>query len=194
MKFLFATSVASSLSLGFVIPFIAIFASENIRGGNIQVASLAAGVSPLVQGVFNLVGGKLLDRHSSKSELLPFYFFIIRQVTGVFYLLFIAFAVFPWHLYVIQSIHGVTSGLTMPAGSLIQSKYMDKDKEGFEWGVTTAVFNIFYGIGSILAGPLITYFGFQALFFTGAFFYFIASLAAWKTLNVYNASKNINHV
>jgi MFS family permease len=185
IRFVFLTNSFSFFALGLVVPFIAVFASSQIEGGNIAVAGIAAGISPFLQGIFQICGGWTLDRLCKKSERYPFYFFVAQQLANSLYLLLMAFVSSPVQLYFLQAGRGITTGFTLPAGNFLQAKYMSKDAAGLAWGISGAIFNIFYGLGGIIAGLFIARFGFQALFFTGAGFYFLASILAWRTLKKY---------
>ncbi len=168
-------------------PFLVVFASENIKGGDIRVASIATAISPFVQGFMSFLGGRVLDRYSRKKNILPFYFFTIRHLAGAMYLLLMAFVILPWHLYLLQGVYGMIGGLTLPATPLLQNKLTDKNKEGEEWGISHAIFFIATGAGAIVAGVLIERFGFQVLFFAGAFLFLVASIVSWKTMRTYRA-------
>lgn len=185
IRFVFLTNSASFFALGLVVPFIAVFASQQIEGGNIQVAGIAAGISPFLQGITQILGGWMLDRFVKKNARYPFYFFVAQQIANALYLLTMAFVTLPWQLYFLQAGRGIATGFTLPAGNFIQAKYMDKGAEGLAWGIAGAIFNIFYGLGGVIAGIFIARFGFQTLFFAGSAFYLLAALFAWRTLKKY---------
>lgn len=186
MKLFFVTASINSLALGLTMPFLAVFASSSIKGGDIQVASIATAISPFAHAVAP-VGGWLLDRYLKKKNILPFYFFTTRHLAGAVYLLLMAFVNFPLHLYLLQGAYGIIGGLTLPATPFIQNKLMDKNKEGEEWGISQAIFFIATGMGAIIAGVVIKHLGFQVLFFAGAFTFLVASIASWKTMRAYKA-------
>lgn len=188
----FLTNSAASFSLGLVMPFIAVFAKNDIQGGSIEVAGIAAGISPFLQGFAQFGSGIWLDRLTLKNERAPFYFFIARQAIDVAYMLVLIFVFLPWHLYTLQAVRGLTSGIAMPAGSMIQAKYADKGKEGEEWGISGGIVSIFHGIGGLLAGIIIASLGFKILFVFGAVFFLLATIIAVKTLLEYNKAISKN--
>lgn len=190
MKLFFMTASINALALGLTGPFLVVFASSDIRGGDIRVASIATAISFIAHGIMTYAGGRALDRYSGKKNILPFYFFTIRHLAGAIYLLVMAFVIFPWHLYLLQGVYGTISGLALPATPLLQNKLTDKNKEGEEWGISQSIFFVATGIGAIIAGVLIEHFGFRVLFFTGAFLFLIASIASWKTMRTYKARES----
>jgi len=179
----FFTSSFGAFAFGIISPFISIFAVQEIKGGNLAVAGLAAGISPLVQGATSILGGVILDRISRKTERYIFIFFVVQQLSNAIYLFIMAFVIMPWQLYLVQVVRGGITGVTFPAGNMIQSKYIDKGKEGTQWGIAFAIFNIFFGIGGILAGQLIEPLGFRLLFVLCGVIYLVATIFAWKALH-----------
>ena len=185
----FLTNSFNAFAFGVIFPFISVFAAQEIKGGNLEVAGFAAGVSPLVQGPTSILGGVILDRISKRTERYIFISFVVQQLSNAVYLCIMAFVTTPGQLYLLQGIRGGITGLTLPAGNIIQSKYMDKDKEGTQWGITIAIFNVFFGGGSILAGKLAEPIGLRLLFVFGGFFYLVATVFAWKALREMIKSK-----
>lgn len=178
---LFTVNGTSSLAIGLIVPFLAVFV-EKIEGGNIVIAGIAAGMASIIQGVAQLPGGWLMDRLSKNNDQAIFWFFISQQIINALYFLCFLAVSLPWHLFFLQSVRGIATGLTIPAGSIIQSKYLDPGNEGLEWGISGSVVHIFYGLGPIIGGVIIARFGFDALFVIGFLLYIIATFFAIKML------------
>lgn len=190
-QFLFTTSV-SSFALGLVLPFLAVFAEKEIEGGSIKIAGIAAGISPLMQGGVQFGSGFLLDKLTAKNQRMLFYFFVARHFIDVIYLLSMMLVFLPWHLYLIQGIRGVATGITMPAGGVILVKYIDAGKEGSENGIVNGIVSVFYGLGGILAGIIVASFGFKMLFLAGAIFFAISTIFSFKVLLEYNRAQKVH--
>lgn len=180
---------ASSLAIGFIVPFITVFADKSIEGGNVIIAGLAAGMSPIIQGIAQLPGGWLLDRLSKDNDRALFRFFIAQQIINALYFLCFIPISLPWHLFALQAVRGAATGLTMPAGSIIQSKYIDQGNEGWEWGMNGAIVHVFYGLGPIIGGVLIARFGFDAVFLIGFLLSVLATFFALKMLRISSAKQ-----
>lgn len=191
MQQFFFTTSASSFALGLALPLIAVFATDEIAGGSVKVAGIAAGISPLTQGVAQFVSGFFLDKLTVKNKRMPFYFFIIRHFIDSIYLLVMIFISAPLHLYFLQGIRGIATGVTMPAGGVILVKYIDKGREGAENGIANGIVNIFYGIGGILAGIIAASLGFKILFLAAAIFFLVSAIFAFKTLLEYNKTQRV---
>ena len=186
IRFVFFTNSAYAFSHGLVIPFFAVFASTHLRGGNITVASLASGIFLTSIGFSQLAGGFTLDRVRKKiSEKFLFYLFTSRYILMSICLAALMLVNSPWHLYIVQGAFGLVIGLTQPLAHVIQTRYMDVGKEGYEWGISGFIFNVFSGLSAFLSGLIIAHLGFKPLFLFGALFNLIAAAFAGQTLREY---------
>lgn len=186
IRFVFFTNSAYAFSHGLVIPFFTVFASTHLRGGSITVASLASGIFLISIGLSQLGGGFALDHIRKKvSEKFLFHIFTFRYILMSACVASLILVSSPWHLYIVQGAFGLVIGLTQPLAHVIQTKYMDVGKEGYEWGISGFIFNVFSGLSAFLAGFIIESFGFKVLFIFGAFFNLVAAAFAGQTLREY---------
>jgi len=188
IKFVFLTNSAYSFGHGFVMPFLAVFASTRLEGGNIAVASIASGIFLSSIGISQLAGGRALDiilKNKQKGTRRMFYIFSARYLFAAIVFASLLLVTSPWQLYLNQAFLGIFIGSTQPFANVIQTKYMDKGEEGLEWGINGFVFHICAGISAFLAGFIIAQFGFSAIFALGSVFHFIAFFLAIQTFREY---------
>jgi MFS family permease len=194
IKYVFFTNSAYSFGHGLVMPFLAVFASTKIEGGTITVAGIASGIFLFCIGIAQLVGGRILDivtRDEKRGAGRLFFVFSIRYLFTAIIFSTLLVVANPWQLYLNQAILGVSIGATQPFMNVIQTNYMDKGKEGVEWGINGFIFHICAGISAFLASIIIKQFGFSTAFMLGSVLNFIAFLFALKTFQKYK--KHLPH-
>lgn len=188
IKFVFFTQSAYSFGHGMVMPFLAVLASTELKGGTITVASIASGIFLFAIGLSHLVGGKMLDivaQDKKRGASRLFYVFAARYLLVTLFFGSLLLVTNPWQLYLNQALLGISVGATQPFVTVIQTKYMDKGEEGLEWGINGFIFHICAGVSAFLAGITIDHLGFSAVFILGTLFNFIAFLFALKTFRIH---------
>ncbi|MDP3052337.1 MAG: MFS transporter [bacterium] len=175
IKILILSDMALLTGLGFVAPIFAIFLTNNIKGGNIEVAGFAAAVYWIVKSLIIVPFGKYLDRnHGEYDDLL---FVIIGNLFAAMAVLGYLFSSLPWHIYFLQAIYALGMGMNIPGYTAIFTRHIDKGKEAFEWSVRSALVGFGAGIASALGGIIAYRFGFNTLFIgVGVFIIFSAFL------------------
>lgn len=146
----------------FIMPIIAIFATSNIVGGNVEIAASAFSVHLIVRVIFELISGRYL---STSKEIDKF----LATILGI---LLISFSYFGFaltgtviFLYIFYGIAGMGLGIASPAKNTLFSTHLDKNKEVFEWGVHDAVVIMGMALSAALGGFIASKYGFQALLF-----------------------------
>ncbi len=162
IKFLILSDIALLSGLSFVTPIFAIFLTENIKGGNIEVVGFAAAIYWIVQSVVIIPFGQYLDKnHGEKDDL---WFVIIGNLLAALVVFGYVFARLPWHIYFLQGIYALGMGMNIPGYAAIFTRHIDKDKEAFDWSVRAALVGIGAGLAGALGGIIAHNFGFNILF------------------------------
>jgi len=157
---------------GFVSPIFAIFLTENIKGGNVEVAGFAAAVYWIVECLVVIPAGKYLDKnHGEKDDLL---FIVIGNLLAALAVLGYIFSSLPWHIYILEGIYAVGMGMNIPGYTAIFTRHIDKGKEAFSWSVRSASVAVGSGVAGALGGVIAYRFGFNTLF-TGVIIFVLLS-------------------
>jgi len=148
--------------LGLVSPVFAVFLTDKLKDGNVEVAGFAVAIYWIVRSVFEIPVAKFLDKHRGERDDLIF------LVGGYFIVALVHFgytqATLSWHIYILEFIYGVAMAFAAPGWSAIFTRHIDKGKEGLEWGIEHVAYSAGIGIAGIISGIVVTKYGFNTLF------------------------------
>jgi len=162
IKVLILSDLALLTGLGFVAPIFAIFLTENIQGGNIEVVGFSAAIYWIVHALVMIPFGKYLDKnHGEKDDL---WFIIIGNFLAALAVFGFIFSRLPWHIYVLQGIYGLGMGMNMPGYTALFTRHIDKGKEAYDWSVRGTLIGVGTGVAGALGGVIVQSYGFLALF------------------------------
>jgi len=162
IKNLIYSDVFLLTGLGFVAPIFAIYLTENIEGGNIEVVGFAAAIFWIVNSLVIIPIGRFLDKnHGEKDDL---WFIVLGNILAALAVLGYLFSKFPWHIYILQGLYGLGMAMNMAGYTAIFTRHIDKDKEAYEWSVRGAWVGIGSGLAGAVGGWVAYNFGFTNLF------------------------------
>lgn len=174
IRVLIFSDVILLFGFGFITPIFPIFLTENIKGGDVQVAGFAAAIYWVVNSLVLIPFGRFLDqKKGEKDDLLFIVFGNFLSATAVLGYLFSSS---PWHIYFLEAVYAVGMGMNIPAYTAIFSRHLDKGKEALQWGTRGALVGFGTGLAGALGGTIAFYFGFHALFVGVAVFIVLSSL------------------
>ncbi len=172
-------------ALGLVAPIFAVFLTENLRDGNIEVAGFAVAIYWITKSIFEIPIAKFLDKHRGEKDDLLF------LVVGYFVVGLIHFgytqATLSWHIYILEVLYAIAMAIATPGWSAIFTRHIDKGKEGFEWSVEHVAYSIGVGVTGALSGILVSKYGFNAVFIIAGIVAIIGSLIplfVYKDVNI----------
>lgn len=158
---------------GLLAPIFAVFLTQNIQGGNIEVAGLASMIYLLTKSLGQLPVAQVVDRIRGERD--DFLAMVAGSMSFSFAPLLYLFAKVPIHIYLIQFFYGLSQALTFPSWMAIFTRHVDPQKEGTEWGIYYTVIDL-TGAGAAAIGGVIAYhLGFAPLFVLVSAFSFIGS-------------------
>jgi len=147
---------------GLISPVLAVFFTEQIRGGSLGVAGLASTIFLLVKSCLVLPIARFLDQTkgekddfyamilgSTLTSLVPFSYLIIRE---------------PIQLYAVQMFYGLGEALSYPSWLAIFTRHVCNKKTGFTWGLYYTLTDVGGAITAGIGGMLADYLGFRPLF------------------------------
>ena len=160
---------------GLIAPIFAVFLTDNIQGGNIEVAGIAATIFLLTRSIGQIPAAYIVDKIKGESD--DYSAMMIGSIVTCFIPLFYLVADLPWHVYIIQLVYGFAQALTYPSWLAIFTRHIDKQKEGFEWGIYSTLTDL-GGAGVAMVGGIIAQsYGFKPLFILVSIMSFIGT--AW---------------
>lgn len=160
------TMVFSDLFLysgwGLITPILAIYIIGNIQGGDAKVAGIAIGMYWIGKSILQVPIAHYLDiNHGEKDD---YYFLVagtfLMSLTPIGFI----FATMPWHMYLLQLIHGFAMAVALPAWSAIFTRHIEKRREAFCWSLDSSSIGLGAGFAGIVGGTIAEFFGFIPLF------------------------------
>lgn len=149
-------------ALGLITPFFAVFITNQIQGGSIEVIGFAAGIYAILKSLLQIPIGKFLDK--TKGEKDDFCFLILGYLIVALVPIGYIFSFLPWHIYILQAIYAVGMAMAYPSWFAIFTRHIDKGREAFEWSIWSTNIDLGVGVAGITGGILVTKFNFNFVF------------------------------
>ncbi len=162
IKILILSDAALLTGFGFVTPIFAIFLTENIKGGNVEVAGFAAAIYCVAMSSVIIPLGRYLDK--TRGEKDDLWFIILGNLLAAFAVFGYIFSKLPWHIYFLQAIYAIGMGMNIPGYTAIFTRHVEKGKEAVSWSVRAALIGVGAGVAGALGGIIAHRFGFIPLF------------------------------
>jgi MFS family permease len=163
VKYLILSDIAFFTGWGLVTPIFSIFIVDKIIGGTALVVGIATAIYWLVKASLEFPIGTLLDKYAGEKDDYLFLvsgFFIASLVPFGF-----IFAIYPWHIYLLQFFYGLGMAMAISAWRAIFTKNVDKGKEASEWSLDNSLLGFGTGIAGIISGYMVLKFGYAITFF-----------------------------
>ena len=170
IKLLMISDIFLVTGFGLTNPILAIFIKDNIVGGTIFMASLAATIYMVIKCLVQLPFSKYVDKHDHKVKWVIIGTFMIAVVPFVY-----MFANDMKTVFLAQIIHGIGSGLVYPTWLGLWSTHLDKKHESFEWSLYSTLTGAGTALAAVVGATIAQFVGFTFTFifvgimsFTGA--------------------------
>lgn len=161
---------------GLLGPVFAIFLLEKIAIGNVAEGAKIAGFATLfywiTKSVLQIPIGQYLDKNH--GEIDDFWFFVIGTFIVALVPLGFLLSIYPWHIYLFQTLHAVGMSMIIPSSYAIFIRHTDKGKEAYESSLDSTFFGIGAGITGAIGGIMAGYIGFTVIFLLISFFSFVS--------------------
>lgn len=149
-------------SFGLIAPIFAIFITDKIPGGTVEVAGIASAIYLLTKSFGQIPMATFIDK--IKGEKDDFWvMFTSSIVFAIIPLLYIIIDT-PGQLYLIQFVSGLSSAFCFPAWRGIFTRHIDKKHEGLEWSVYQTLVDITSAATASIGGFVALKYGFDTLF------------------------------
>ena len=162
-------------SFGLIQPIFAIFVIQGIPGATVATAGIALTIQLFTKAAFQIMVGKWDDEDGGNKRELGTLFIgsLLISVAPLGY----ALTTTLWQLYVMQFIYGLGGALSFPSWRIIFTRFMNQDRQGYEWGVYDTIVSLATAATAAMGGYIAEQFSFRLLFvgvslvsFAGTFF------------------------
>ena len=145
----------------FTTPIFAVFATQNIKHGSVEIAASAFSTYLITRVIFELISGRYTARFNDVKKM-----YVTTVGAGAISFAYIgfAFAAATPELFLYYSLAGAGLGFMSPAKNSLFSVHLDKNKEATEWSIADATSFIAMALATALGGFIAGSYGFKILF------------------------------
>ena len=147
---------------GLISPVIAVFFSDQVEGGSVALAGLAATVYFLVKSLVQIPVARFIDRQ--RGEWDDWWVMVTGSLIISLSAFLYVFVSLPWHVIAVQILYGFGGALSFPSWLAIFTRHLDKREEGFEWSLYYTSVDIGSALTAGFGGLLIAAFGYKPVF------------------------------
>lgn len=164
---------------GLTNPLFAVFLTQQIKGGNLELVGLSTAVYCILRSALQIPFARLID--SIKGEIDDFALMATGSVIMSLVPFLYFFATTNVHVLLLQALLGVSSAMVSPGWLAIFTRHIDKNIEAEEWGLYNAVVGLGGALTGALSGFMAERVGFRPMFlivgivsvFGTSFLYFV---------------------
>jgi len=147
---------------GLINPIIAVFFTDQVKGGSVGLAGLASTTYFLVKSFVQIPVARYIDFKKGEKDDFRIMIFgsLIISLAAFLYI----FVKFPWQVIIVQIIYGLGGALSYPSWLAIFTRHIDKREEGFEWSLYFSATDLCAALTAGLGGLLAVSFGYKLVF------------------------------
>ncbi len=162
VQYLTYSDVLMVMGWGLVSPIIAVFITEQVKGGSLELVGLSTTVYFLIKSLVQVPIARFIDlKHGEKDDFWC-------MIAGSFLISIAAFAYiwvkYPWQVYVVQIINALGSALSYAAWQAIFTRHIDKHEEGLEWSLYYTSTDLAGALAAALGSLIAAKFGYYWVF------------------------------
>lgn len=148
-------------------PVFAVFVTEKIQGGTLEIIGFTAAIFQLVKSSFQIPIANYLDKNHGEKD--DYYSLVIGSfIIAIVPFLYI-FASKPIHLFLINGFYGLGAAFAIPPWNAIFTRHIDKMRESTDWAVESVSIGIGAASAAAVGGILADKFGFDFVFAVAGF-------------------------
>lgn len=178
IKILTVSDIFILSGFGLVSPIFAVFLTDYIQGGSVEVVGFASMIYLLTKSLGQLPAAQIVDKIRGERD--DFWAMVMGSIATSLVPLLYLFAKIPIHIYFIQFLYGLSQACTFPSWMAIFTRHVDPKREGIEWGIYFTLIDLSGAGAAAIGGVIANNLGFSPLFVLISFLSFIGS--AWLLL------------
>ncbi len=160
-------------SFGLLQPIFAVFVVRGIEGATLTSVGMALTIQLFTKAAFQILVGKWDDEDRGNRRELGTLFVgsLLISLVPFGY----AFATTLWELYLIQFMYGLGSALSFPSWRIIFTRFMNRDRQGYEWGIYDTTISLATAAAAAMGAYIAEEWSFRLLFIGVGFMSVIGS-------------------
>jgi predicted MFS family arabinose efflux permease len=147
---------------GLIGPIFAIFITEQIKGGSLEMVGFVAATYWLSKAVVQPFIAHFLDINKGEKDDLKFLIFgmCVANLIPIGYF----FSSQIVHIFILEFIRGLAMACVIPTWSGFFTRHIDRGWENFSWSIESTGISIAYGFAAAFGGILAVILGFKIVF------------------------------
>lgn len=162
VQFLTYSDIMMLSGWGLINPILAVFISEQVVGGGVELAGMAATVYFVVKSVVQIPVARWNDNR--RGEWDDHWVMIIGSLLITLSAFLYIGVKYPWQVYAVQVIGGLGGALSYPSWLGIFTRHIDKQSEALEWSLYYTATDLGAALTAGLGGYIAASFGYSLLF------------------------------
>jgi len=159
---LIATSFFVHAGWGLMAPIFALFITDQIKGGSLEMVGVAVGIHWIVKSSIQPFLAYRMDKVKGEHDDMAFLLngSLIVTLVPIFYI----FSFEVWHIFVLEAIRGVALAMVIPTLSGVFTRHVDKNWEAYAWSLQSTGIGFALGFASIFGGMIAATLGYKVVF------------------------------
>jgi len=162
IKYLVLTDIAFWTGWGMITPVFAIFVVDRIVGGTALTVGIATAIYYILRATLVFPFASILDKYRGDKD--DYLFLVAGNFVSALVPFGYVFAVFPWHIYLLQVFYGIGIAMSLVGWRAIFTRNITKGKEASQWAIDDASLCFGTAIAGIVTGFVITNWGYVVAF------------------------------
>mgnify|MGYP005853312083 FL=1 len=162
VQFLTYSDIMMLSGWGLINPILAVFISEQVVGGGVELAGMAATVYFVVKSVVQIPVARWNDKRRGERD--DYWVMIIGSLLIALSAFLYIGVRYPWQVYAVQIVGGLGGALSYPSWLAIFTRHIDKQSEVLEWSLYYTATDLGAALTAGLGGYIAASFGYSLLF------------------------------
>lgn len=162
IKYLTLVHILLVSGWSFIAPIFAIFISQQIEGGTLELIGFATATNFLTRSIIQLPIARFVD--GKKGEMDDFAVMAVGSILISLAPFLHVWATKPFHLLLFQGILGLGWAMALPGWQAIFTRHIDRYREAEEWAISNTLVGFSIALAAVLGAFLADSLGFDNLF------------------------------
>lgn len=162
IRFLTYSDILMMSGWGLISPILAVFITEQIPGGSVEIAGFASTIYFLTKSILQIPIARYIDKRKGEND--DFNVMLLGSLFITVSAFLYMFIKNPTHLYLVQFIYGIGGALSFPSWNALFTRHIDKHEEGLEWSLYYATVDTGTALAAGLGGFIASSFGYNYVF------------------------------
>lgn len=162
IRFLTYSDILMMSGWGLIAPIMAVFITDQVPGGNVEVAGLASTIYFLIKSFLQIPVARYIDKKKGEND--DFAVMILGSMIITISAFLFIFVQSVWQLYAVQVLYGIGGALSYPSWLALFTRHIDKHEEGLEWSLYYTTTDLGAALTAGLGGFIASSFGYEWVF------------------------------